>query len=91
MAILQVRDIDDKLYSALKKKAKLERRSISKEVIKILEDYLAQSELSENRATEEFLNLVWVAEEESMEDVVNKIKSGRTESDRFSEMNDVFD
>ena len=91
MAILQVRDIDDKLYSALKKKAKLERRSISKEVIKIIEDYLAQFELSENRATEEFLNLVWVAEEESMEDVVNKIKSGRTESNRFSEMNDVFD
>jgi plasmid stability protein len=33
MAVLQVRDIDDGLYEALKTMAKNERRSISQEVL----------------------------------------------------------
>ena len=42
MAILQVRDIDNNLYESLKSRAKREKRSVSQEVIKIIEDYLAQ-------------------------------------------------
>lgn len=38
MAILQVRDIDDRLYDFLKRSAKLRNRSISQEVITIMDD-----------------------------------------------------
>jgi plasmid stability protein len=41
MAILQVRDIDDRLYDSLKQKAQINNRSISQEVISILETYLS--------------------------------------------------
>ncbi|HOF34148.1 MAG TPA: hypothetical protein PK624_01790 [Spirochaetota bacterium] len=41
MAILQVRDFDDGLYSSLKSMAKSENRSISQEVISIIEKYLS--------------------------------------------------
>ena len=39
MAILQVRDMDDRLYDRLKFAAKRDNRSISQQVITILQDY----------------------------------------------------
>jgi len=45
MAILQVRDIDDRLYSLLKLRAKSENRSVSQEVISIIEKYLSNPAL----------------------------------------------
>ncbi len=39
MANLQVRDIDDKLYDSLKRRADLEHRSISQEVVMIIESH----------------------------------------------------
>lgn len=41
MAILQVRSIDDNLYGALSRRAAMENRSISQEVISIIKKYLA--------------------------------------------------
>ena len=42
MATLQVRDIDNELYELLKKRAAGERRSISQEVVRILEYHIRQ-------------------------------------------------
>ena len=41
MAILQVRSMDDELYGALGRRAAMENRSISQEVISIIKAYLA--------------------------------------------------
>lgn len=44
MAILQVRDIDNNLYNSLKISAKMQNRSVSQEVITIIETYLNSSQ-----------------------------------------------
>ncbi len=41
MAILQVRNMDDELYEILGRRAAMENRSISQEVIDILQRYLS--------------------------------------------------
>ena len=41
MAVLQVRNMDDDLYGALGKRAAQENRSISQQVIQIIQRYLA--------------------------------------------------
>ena len=43
MAILQVRDMDDRLYDRLKFAAKRDNRSISQQVITILQDYFTSA------------------------------------------------
>ena len=55
MAILQVRDIDDRLYSSLKLTAKNENRSVSREVISIIEKYLSNPALFKSNPTKEFV------------------------------------
>ncbi len=45
MAVFQVKDIDDKLYESLKSMAKQKRRSMSQQVVKIIEIYLANPSL----------------------------------------------
>ena len=55
MAILQVRDIDDRLYTSLKELAQSENRSLSQEVISILEKYLSNPAVFKNNPTREFL------------------------------------
>ena len=42
MANLQVKGIDDDLYRALKARAKLDNRSVSQEVVMLIEDFLAR-------------------------------------------------
>jgi plasmid stability protein len=90
MAILQVRDIDDKLYQALKKRAKDERRSVSQEIIKIVEDYLESKEPSDQNSTTEFLNLSWQSDE-TAEELIGNIRSNREENNRLRGSEDVFD
>ena len=57
MAILQVRDMDDRLYDRLKFAAKRDNRSISQQVITILQDYFTSAPVKTKNATEEFLKL----------------------------------
>jgi plasmid stability protein len=57
MANLQVRDIDDKLYDSLKRQAELKHRSISQEVVMIIESHLNRSNLESEIHTLEFLKL----------------------------------
>lgn len=84
MAILQVRDVDDILYEALKNRAKLKRRSISQEVINIIENYLSKPSIANQDQTDAFLNLSGAWEgEESAEEIIDKIRSSRKKSKRF--------
>ncbi len=55
MAMLQVRDMDDRLYDKLRLAAKLDNRSISQQVVTILQSYFTSVPVGPKNATEEFL------------------------------------
>ena len=91
MAILQVRDIDDRLYNALKFLAKQEKRSISQEVIYILEDFFNSASRPIQNQTEAFLSLSGSWEgEETADELIENIKSSRKDSQRFEADNGIF-
>jgi len=92
MATLQVRDIDDRLYNFLKTSAKLQNRSISQEVVTIIQNYLNSSKPTSTNATLEFLSLTgaW-KEEKTAEEIVKNIRKGRRQSKRFGEKDGLFD
>ena len=92
MANLQVRDIDDGLYESLRERAKRQRRSISQEVVLILEKYLARPDAFDVNPTDEFLELAgsWSDERES-DEIVNDIRKNRSSSPRFAGTVRVFD
>lgn len=90
MAILQVRDIDDRLYDALKTLAKKEHRSISQEVIMMIESYMNNPGRTASEATEAFLNLSW-AGPETADEIIAGIRKERKNSKRFEDRNDLFD
>lgn len=81
MATLQVRDIDDRLYDFLKFSAKMQNRSISQEVITIIENHLNSSQKNHPNATLEFLSLgnAW-KDDRNAEDIITEIKAGRNNS-----------
>jgi plasmid stability protein len=91
MATLQVRDIDDRLYKYLRTAAKLQNRSISQEVITIIQNYLNKPQNTSSNATLEFLALsgAW-KDERAADDIISDIRTHRTHSDRFGEKNGVF-
>jgi len=92
MAILQVRDIDDRLYSSLKTLAKSENRSLSQEVISILEKYLSNPVVFKNNPTREFLSLSgsW-SDNRTAAEIIKDIKKNRRNSKRFEAPNVLFD
>jgi hypothetical protein len=92
MATLQVRDIDDRLYNFLKSSAKLQNRSISQEVITIIQNHLNSAKNSTTNATLEFLALsgAW-KDDRKPEEIISDIRKGRTKSSRFGENNGLFD
>ena len=92
MAILQVRDIDDRIYEQLKRISGEHRRSISQEVIHIIETYLSEPHIIRKNSTEEFLNLAgsWEDDREP-EEIIAGIKKDRTKNKRFSKENGIFD
>ena len=57
MAVLQVRNIGDDLYGALGRRAAMDNRSISQEVIEIIKRYLATPRTPSASADEEALRL----------------------------------
>lgn len=92
MANLQVRDLDDKLYSSLKTIAKQENRSISQEVITILEKYISNPSLFDTNPTKDFLSLSGSWDDtRSSEEIINSIKKNRINSKRFDSKNVLFD
>ena len=92
MAILQVRDIDDGIYENLKRISRENRRSISQEVIHIIETYLSEPHIIRKNSTEEFLNLSgsWGDDREA-EEIISEIKKSRTKNKRFNKDNGIFD
>ena len=92
MAILQVRDIDDRIYENLKKISEQNKRSISQEVIHIIETYLSDPKIIRKNSTEEFLKLAGSWEDgRSAEKIITEIKKGRSANKRFSEEHGIFD
>jgi plasmid stability protein len=87
MATLQVKEIDDRLYTALKEQAKRDRRSISQEVVAMIEDYLAQpGGMKSVNATEEFLSLAGTWEDErDPDEIVREIREERHSFGRFTD------
>lgn len=92
MAILQVRDVNDRLYASLKEIAKSENRSLSQEVVSILEKYLANPAVFKNNPTREFLALSgsW-DDSRKAEEIIRDIKKNRKSGRRFEENNVLFD
>ncbi len=92
MAILQVRDVDDGLYHTLKELARQEKRSLSQEVIKILEAYLSQKESLKTNPTDAFLELAgsWV-DDRSSDEIISDIREKRSNSSRFGDHHALFD
>jgi len=92
MATLQVRDMDDRLYNFLKTSAKMQNRSISQEVITIIQSYLNSNQKQVKNSTLEFLSLRggWI-DEKNPDDIIAVIKKGRNNSARFGDTNVFFD
>ncbi len=86
MATLQVRSIDDQLYEALGKRATMENRSISQEVIAILKEYLSSPVRHHEVATTAFLQLNkdW-EDDRPAKEIVDDIRTARKSSRRFKE------
>jgi len=89
VATLQVKGMDDDLYRALAARAAQERRSISQQVTKIIQDFLARRRGSAEEATTALLELcgTWV-DARSAEEIAEDIRRARTSGGRSI---DVFD
>ena len=92
MAILQVRDLDDRLYLSLKDRAKKENRSLSQEVVSILETFLSNPHVFRSNPTRDFLSLSSAWEDDrSAEEIMASIRGGRRNSPRFGADDALFD
>ena len=89
MANLQVRDINDKLYDSLKRRAELEHRSISQEVVMIIESHLNRNNLESEVQTLEFLKLSnsWKDSRDPKELVV-ELRKSRSKNTRLRNVNE---
>ena len=78
MAVLQVRNMDDELYETLGRRAAMENRSISQEVVTIIKNYLS----APNRfkyVDDAVLNLAGTWEDErSAKEIAADIRKHRT-------------
>ena len=91
MAILQVRELDERLYAALKGLAKREKRSVSQEVIFIIEKFLANPSTRWRSQTEEFLQLSGAFENEDAPSLVRRLRRARRNGRRFRAPHGLFD
>ncbi|MCA0444947.1 MAG: antitoxin [Bacteroidetes bacterium] len=92
MSTLQVRDIDEKLYDYLKVRAKGNKRSLSQEVITILEELLNSPHGKSVNSTIEFLSLSGSWEDSRpAEEIAEDIRSSRTANSRLGHNNGLFD
>jgi len=84
MANLQVRDIDDRIYAALKQRAKRRHRSLSQEVVHIIEEELSRPAADHRRQSEMLLELCgsWQGPETASQ-IIDSIRWSRVRSKRF--------
>ena len=92
MANLQVKDIDVRLYDSIRELATNEKRSISQEVVYILQKYLSKPQEFDTNPTDEFLKLAgsWT-DERGAEEIIEDIRKSRKNSERFGRNNELFD
>ncbi len=87
MATLQVRSIDDQLYNALGKRAAMENRSISQQVIVILKEHLSAPVRKNQNATTAFLELAGSWQDEGSADrIASDIRKSRRPRTRGKEI-----
>ena len=92
MANLQVRDMDDQLYESLRQLANNEKRSISQEVIYILEQFISNPLFARKNPTDEFLKFSGSWEDDrTADEIIVDIKNGRENSKRFGYADELFD
>ena len=92
MAMLQVRDLDDRLYDRLRFAAKIDNRSISQQVVTILQNYFTSIPVKTKNATEEFLKLAGSWEDSrTTDEIIDDIYSSRLNSTRFEALDGIFD
>lgn len=78
MANLQVKSIDDELYKSLGKRAAMENRSISQEVVSILKAYLSTPSNKFRQVNNQFLELCGTWEgEESADEIIKNLRYSR--------------
>ena len=83
MATLQVRSVDDQLYEALGKRALMENRSISQEVVFILKAYLSSPPVKYQEATARFLEICGSWEDtRDADDIISEIRQSRQTVER---------
>ncbi|MFA6290394.1 MAG: hypothetical protein WC637_01360 [Victivallales bacterium] len=87
MATLQVRAMDDRLYEALGRRAAMDNRSISQEVVMIVKEYLSGPNVDHKRKTDSFLELAGTWQDErSAGEIIRDIGKSRKDSpSRFKE------
>ena len=91
MATLQVKGLDDSLYLALGARASMDNRSVSQEVVTMIQEFLARPRHDPREATRAFLELCgsWVDAKPAKE-IANSIRKTRRSRRRFTMRTDVF-
>ena len=85
MAVLQVRSISDEMYAALGRRAAMDNRSISQEVVSIIERFLATPQDQSPTIDEEALRLAGSWEDSRPpREIAASIRETRS-TDRFRE------
>lgn len=83
MANLQVKSIDDELYRSLGKRAEMENRSISQEVVSILKAYLSMPSNQTRQVNKQFLDLCGTWEGgESADEMIKMVRESRLSNSR---------
>jgi hypothetical protein len=87
MATLQVRSIDDQLYKALGRRAAMDNRSISQEVVAIIKAYLSSPKARHENSTHDFLEICgsW-ADERDADEIIRDIMDDRRAKTRFQDL-----
>ncbi len=92
MAILQVRELDDNLYEQLRRGAENDHRSISQEVIAILEAHFSRPDRIARGSTARLLELAGSWEDErTSEEIIADVRDSRKNSSRFGGDRVIFD
>ena len=87
MAILQIKGIDDALYSRLKQMAAEDSRSVSQEVLHLTKEYMARREVQDvdARSAEALLALAGSWEDDrDAADIARELRASRRNSERAS-------
>jgi len=91
MATLQVKGFEEALYKALGARAKRDNRSISQEVVKVIQDFLTRPSGSAEEATRAFLALSGSWEDKrSPRQIAQDIRRRRRSAKRFRGGGNVF-